>query len=41
VWVLTAPNPAIVVVYNTMCVENSLVREKNFLEITAICRELF
>jgi hypothetical protein len=40
-WVLTAPNPAIVAVYNAMCVESGLVGEKNFLEIIVICSELF
>jgi hypothetical protein len=40
VWVLTAPNPAIVVVYNTTCVENGLVREENFLEIIVMSNEL-
>jgi hypothetical protein len=40
-WVLTAPNPAIVAVYNTMCVESGLIVEKNFLEIMFICSELF
>jgi hypothetical protein len=40
-WVLTAPNPAIVAVYNTMCVESGLVGDKNFLEITIISSELF
>jgi hypothetical protein len=40
-WVLTAPNPTIVAVYNTMCVESGLVGEKNFLEIIVICSELF
>jgi hypothetical protein len=40
-WVLTAPNPAIVAVYNTMCVESGLVGEKNFLETIVICSELF
>jgi hypothetical protein len=40
-WVLTAPNPAFVAVYNTMCVESGLVGEKNFLEIIVICSEPF
>jgi hypothetical protein len=40
-WVLAAPNPAIVAVYNTTYVENGLVREKNFLEIIVISCELF
>jgi hypothetical protein len=40
-WVLTAPNPAIVVVYKTMCVESSFVGKNNFLEIIVICSELF
>jgi hypothetical protein len=40
-WVFTAPNLAIVAVYNTMCVESGLVGEKNFLEIIVICSELF
>jgi hypothetical protein len=30
-WVLAAPNPAIVAVYNTMYVESGLVTEKNFI----------
>jgi hypothetical protein len=29
-WVLASPNPEILVVYSTMCVENGLVRENNF-----------
>jgi hypothetical protein len=33
--VLTAPDPAIMAVYN-ICVENGL-KEKNFLEISVIC----
>jgi hypothetical protein len=41
IWVLIAQNPAIVVAYDTMCVENDLIRENNFLEITVICRQLF
>jgi hypothetical protein len=41
IWVLIARNPAILVAYNTMCVENGLIRKKNFLEITVIYRELF
>jgi hypothetical protein len=40
-WVLTASNPAVVVVYNTMHAESGLVGEKNFLEIIVICSELF
>jgi hypothetical protein len=40
-WVLTAPNSGIVAVYNTMCVESGLIREKNFLEIIVTCSELF
>jgi hypothetical protein len=40
-WVLTAPNPAIVVVYSTVCVENGLMGEENFLEIIVICSDLF
>jgi hypothetical protein len=39
--VLTAPNPAIVAVYNTMCVESDLVGEENFLKIIVIYSELF
>jgi hypothetical protein len=40
-WVLAAPNPTIVAVYNTTCVENGLVRGENFLEIIFICSDLF
>jgi hypothetical protein len=40
-WDLTAPDPAIMAVYNTLCVENGLVGGNNSLEITVICSELF
>jgi hypothetical protein len=40
-WVLTAPNPAIVAVYSTTCMENGLIGEKNSLETTVICSALF
>jgi hypothetical protein len=40
-WVLTAPNPSIVVIYNTTYVESGLTGERNFMEIIFICKELF